>query len=67
MDKAISTKAGPIVYEEFRLKLSKPVVDEIDQLLSMHLSLTPEESDFIGAYDSKYRMGMVEDENDEDE
>lgn len=38
-------------------KLSKPIIDEIDQVLAEHYGLTPEELDFIINYDIKYRMG----------
>ena len=38
-------------------KLSKPIIDEIDELLAKHYGFTEEELDFIINYDSKYRMG----------
>ncbi|MBQ6245925.1 MAG: hypothetical protein IJK04_03590 [Kiritimatiellae bacterium] len=38
-------------------KLSKPIIDEIDELLAKHYGFTEEELDFIINYDIKYRMG----------
>ena len=38
-------------------KLSKSVIDEIDQVLAKHYGFTDEELDFIINYDIKYRMG----------
>ena len=48
---------GKVVYDEFRQKLSKPIVDKIDQVLAEHYGFTDEELDFIINYDIKYRMG----------
>ena len=36
---------------------SKPIIDEIDELLAKHCGFTEEELDFIINYDIKYRMG----------
>ena len=41
----------------FRPGLSKPIIDEIDELLAKHYGFTEEELDFIINYDIKYRMG----------
>lgn len=41
----------------YRKKLSKPIIDEIDELLAKHYGFTEEELDFIINYDIKYRMG----------
>ena len=38
-------------------KLSKSIIDEIDELLAKHYGFTEEELDFIINYDIKYRMG----------
>lgn len=38
-------------------KFSKPIIDEIDELLAKHYGFTEEELDFIINYDIKYRMG----------
>ena len=40
-----------------KIKLSKPIIDEIDKVLAKHYGLTDEELDFIINYDIKYRMG----------
>jgi hypothetical protein len=41
----------------FRVKMSKPIIDEIDRVLAQHYGFTDEELDFIINYDIKYRMG----------
>jgi hypothetical protein len=46
-------------------KASKPIIDEIDQLLAKHYGFTEEELDFIINYDIKYRMGREAEEADE--
>ena len=48
---------GKVVYDEFDLKPSKPIVDKIDCVLGEHYGFTEEELDFIINYDIKYRMG----------
>ena len=48
---------GRVEYDEFYLKLSKPIIDQIDLVLAEHYSFTEEELDFIINYDIKYRMG----------
>ena len=48
---------GRVEYDEFYMKLSKPIIDEIDKLLARHYDFTEEELDFIINYDIKYRMG----------
>ena len=42
-------------------KFSKPIIDQIDQVLAKHYGFTDEELDFIINYDIKYRMGRVGD------
>ncbi len=49
--------SGRVEYDEFYMKLSKPIIDEIDKLLAKHYGFTEEELDFIINYDIKYRMG----------
>ena len=39
------------------MRLSKPIIDEIDKVLAVHYGFTDEELDFIINYDIKYRMG----------
>ena len=48
---------GRVEYDEFYMKLSKPIINEIDKLLASHYGFTEEELDFIINYDIKYRMG----------
>jgi len=45
---------GAFVYKIYN---SKPIIDEIDELLAKHYGFTEEELDFIINYDIKYRMG----------
>ncbi|MBP6871652.1 MAG: Eco57I restriction-modification methylase domain-containing protein [Bacteroidales bacterium] len=49
---------GTINYREYYVKKSKPIIDQIDQLLAVHYGFTEEELDFIINYDIKYRMGI---------
>ena len=49
--------SGRVEYDEFYMKLSKPIIDEIDKVLARHYGFTEEELDFIINYDIKYRMG----------
>ena len=56
--KEISSKTrGTIIQKQYRAGLSKPIIDEIDELLAKHYGFTEEELDFIINYDIKYRMG----------
>ena len=48
---------GRVEYDEFYMKLSKPIIDEIDKVLARHYGFTEEELDFVINYDIKYRMG----------
>lgn len=48
---------GWIEYDEFYSRLSKPIINRIDQVLAEHYGYTDEELDFIINYDVKYRMG----------
>jgi hypothetical protein len=57
---------GAIQVEQFKPRLGKPIIDEIDRTLAQHYGLTDEELDFIINYDIKYRMGRgAEDEGEE--
>lgn len=48
---------GDIECYQFNMRLSKPIIDEIDKVLAKHYGFTDEELDFIINYDIKYRMG----------
>ena len=50
--------SGRVEYDEFYLKESKSIIDEIDHVLAKHYGFTDEELDFIINYDIKYRMGL---------
>jgi hypothetical protein len=64
--KTINTKQGHrIEYDELDASKSKPILDEIDQLLAQHYGFTDEELDFIINYDIKYRLGGEAETEDE--
>ena len=48
---------GRVEYDEFYMKLSKDIIDEIDRELARHYGFRAEELDFILNYDIKYRLG----------
>ena len=52
-----SKQSGEIQQDFYFIKLSKPIIDEIDKVLAKHYGFTEEELDFIINYDIKYRMG----------
>ena len=49
---------GRVEYDEFYMKKSKSIIDEIDKILAKHYDFTEEELDYIINYDIKYRMGL---------
>ena len=49
--------SGRVEYDEFYLKESKSIIDDIDRVLAQQYGFTDEELDFIINYDIKYRMG----------
>lgn len=50
---------GKVRYQEFYMRLSKPIIDQIDTVLAEHYGFTEAELDFIINYDIKYRMGKA--------
>ena len=52
-------KFGVMTIQSFQPRFSKPIIDEIDKVLSKHYGFTEEELDFIINYDIKYRMGKA--------
>ncbi len=48
---------GIVRYQEFYMRKSKPIIDQIDTILAQHYGFIEEELDFIINYDIKYRMG----------
>jgi Eco57I restriction-modification methylase len=61
-----SSHTGEIEYQEFYPRLSKNIINSIDEELSKFYSLTPVELDYIINYDIKYRMGLNGAEGDDD-
>ena len=57
-----SKSTGHVVYEEFYPRMSKAVLDEIDQVLGHELGLSEEQQDFFLNFEIKYRMGASDDE-----
>jgi hypothetical protein len=57
-----SSLTGDILYQEFYPRLSKPIIDELDQVLAHHYGFTDAEIDFIINYDIKYRLGAEAEE-----
>jgi hypothetical protein len=57
---------GKVRYQEFYMRKSKYLIDEIDRVLAKHYGFTEEELDFIINYDIKYRMGKGEADEDEE-
>ena len=49
---------GRVEYDEFYMKLSKHIIDDIDRELARHYGFNAEEQDFILNYDFKYRLGQ---------
>lgn len=62
-----SSLTGNIQYQEFYPRLSKHIIDEIDQVLAKHYGFSDEELDYIINYDIKYRMGLGKGGADEEE
>lgn len=60
------SKTGHIEIEQFRPKGSKPIIDKIDLVLSVHYNFTSEMIDFILNYDIKYRLGRDAEDNEEE-
>ena len=57
-------RTGNITFQQFYPQKSKPIIDEIDEVLAEHYGFTEEELDFIINYDIKYRMGKeLEEDN----
>ncbi|MDD8018257.1 MAG: Eco57I restriction-modification methylase domain-containing protein [Bacteroidota bacterium] len=58
----LQKKTGKTETQCFRLRLSKPIIDEIDKVLAKHYGFTKEELEFIINYDLRFRMGAEEEE-----
>lgn len=55
-------RSGTLQMQFFQPRLSKPIIDDIDRVLTEHYGFTDEELDFIINYDIKYRMEADEGE-----
>lgn len=51
------TTGRNVIYYEYYPKLSKSLIDIIDEAIAPHYRFTPEEVDFIINFDIKFRMG----------
>lgn len=60
-------QTGRTKTQSFKIQKSKPIIDEIDQVLARHYGFTDDELDFIVNYDIKYRMGRASEEEQESE
>jgi len=56
-----SQSTGHVVYEEFYPRLSKDILDEIDQVIGAELGLTQVQQEFFVNFEIKYRMGSTDD------
>jgi len=56
-------RAGQLRIESFQPRLSKNIIDEIDQVLARYYQFSPAQTDFVLNYDIKYRMGREESED----
>jgi hypothetical protein len=50
-------QTGTTETQSFKIQKSKPIINEIDELLAKHYGFTKEELEFIINYDIKYRLG----------
>lgn len=50
--------SGRVEYDEFYMKKSKSIIDEIDSVLAKHYGFSEEELDWIINYEIKYRIGV---------
>ncbi len=53
----VQKNKGVTQTQSFKILLSKPIIDQIDQILAEHYGYTEEELDFIINFEIKYRMG----------
>jgi hypothetical protein len=57
-----SRSTGYVVYEEFYPRLSKTIIDEIDEVIGAELGLTAEQLEFFINFEIKFRMGSTDEE-----
>lgn len=58
----VQKQTGETQTQSFKIKLSKPIIDEIDTAIAGHYGFTEEEVDFLINYDIKFRLGKDEDD-----
>lgn len=56
-DTFYQTTGRNVVYYEYYPKLSKRLIDIIDEAIAQHYGFTQEEVDYIANFDIKFRMG----------
>ena len=59
--------SGRVEYDEFYMKKSKDIIDEIDAALAKHYGFSQVELDYIINYEIKYRVGVSDVEDSENE
>jgi Eco57I restriction-modification methylase len=52
-------KFGVLTIQSFQPRLSKPLIDQIDQALAVHYGLSDEQVDLLINFDIKYRLGLA--------
>ncbi len=57
--------SGRVEYDEFYMKKSKDIIDKIDAALAKHYGFTDEELEYIINYEIKYRIGVVDVDDEE--
>lgn len=57
-------RTGLVVYDQYYVGKSKPIIDQIDEVLASAIGLSAFELDYIQNHSSKYRVG-VEQEGEE--
>lgn len=62
----IQKQTGETQTQSFKIAYSKPILDEIDEVLAEHYKFQKEELDFISNYDIKFRMGKELESEDEE-
>lgn len=60
-------KWGQMSIQNIFPRLSKPIIDQIDEVLADHYGFSDEEMDFIINYDIKYRVGTDDDNGDDED
>jgi hypothetical protein len=59
-------QTGTTETQSFKIQKSKPIIEEIDKVLGKHFGLSIEEIDFLINYDIKYRVGVTDDDDDDE-